>query len=764
MGNGEIEKLKKKNSEFQNRITQQENNLKNLEYSISNERNQYQNTINNIQNQMNQQSIFYENSLSQMQSRYEALLKQQRDLLLRDRNINSKAEVSQNEMNKQLQEQLIKMQNEQKKLDEEREKRERQREQEYNQKIENQAKIQKNYFERLEKQRQNEEKLRREEMQKREQLENQRLQREEEFKKDVMNKMNSIQDYQNQIEQLKKEAEKAERESEKRHREQIEKMNKREKELEDMIKEEKDRAKREALEIERKQIEEMKRKEEEAEKDFNLHYDFLKKKEINEFISEFKNLENDFCMLEISKFDTKKQIVELIKKLNRTEQLELRVLNMIEVIAKYYSENDHNYDLKHLNILLLGPTGVGKSTLINSVLKLPKNKEAKTQTTDPCTMGEPEFFCSESIPFLRLADSRGIEKSNYGVEEVVNSTVNFVNNQLKTNDPDKFIHCIWYCATDTRFEEVEVESLKKLAALYDNSTLPIIFVYTRAIQQEFYLDMKKKVDNLDLKIDFVDVIAKEIKVENNPPIKPKNINKLKNISIERAKNAISSSCFTALKNNISDIVKNNLIKNKNKANQMLQCMIREKIESLKEGTDILYMIEQIQEIIIIIIKKYFSGPNTDEQDFTKEGNNHIKNFLTNFFDFSMNLYKNILDNLINEKVKECISKIISLKLKVIDKHKISNKIIKTEKECEKELKNLFFKSVKSKAELFCMKNSGKFITIPIKDYFEKFIENKYNTIFNKDENVQKIFQNEAKKKFNRLNNLINMENNGANTQ
>ena len=119
----------------------------------------------------------------------------------------------------------------------------------------------------------------------------------------------------------------------------------------------------------------------EAEKDFNLHYDFLKKKEINEFILEFKNLENDFCMFEISKFDTKKQIVELIKKLNRTEQLELRVLNMIEGIAKYYSENDHNYDLKHLNILLLGPTGVGKSTLINSVLKLPKSKEAKTQTT-----------------------------------------------------------------------------------------------------------------------------------------------------------------------------------------------------------------------------------------------------------------------------------------------------------------------------------------------------------------------------------------------
>ena len=177
-------------------------------------------------------------------------------------------------------------------------------------------------------------------------------------------------------------------------------------------------------------------------------------------------------------------------------------------------------------------------------------------------MGEPEFYCSENIPFLRLADSRGIEKSNYGVEQVVNSTVNFVNNQLKTNDPDKFIHCIWYCSTDTRFEDIEVESLKRLAALYDNSTLPIIFVYTRAIQKEFYLSMKKKVDNLDLKIDFIDIIAKEIKVENNTPIKPKNLSKLKNISIERAKNAISSSCYSALKKNISDIVKDNLKKKK----------------------------------------------------------------------------------------------------------------------------------------------------------------------------------------------------------
>ena len=35
--------------------------------------------------------------------------------------------------------------------------------------------------------------------------------------------------------------------------------------------------------------------------------------------------------------------------------------------------------LNHLNILLVGPSGVGKSFLINTVLKLEKNEKAETK-------------------------------------------------------------------------------------------------------------------------------------------------------------------------------------------------------------------------------------------------------------------------------------------------------------------------------------------------------------------------------------------------
>ena len=67
----------------------------------------------------------------------------------------------------------------------------------------------------------------------------------------------------------------------------------------------------------------------------------------------------------------------------------------------------------HFNIILIGKTGIGKSTLINGVFEFPKDGGAKTGDGKPITQ-EYEEFISDKRKYLRLIDSRGIEMGENG--------------------------------------------------------------------------------------------------------------------------------------------------------------------------------------------------------------------------------------------------------------------------------------------------------------------------------------------------------------
>ena len=84
-----------------------------------------------------------------------------------------------------------------------------------------------------------------------------------------------------------------------------------------------------------------------------------------------------------------------------------KIVNFI--LNKLKLDIDNNKDkiknAKHLNIVLVGPSGVGKSTLINAVLE---DKVALVGFGNVQTKGI-DYFESEKISFLRLADTQGIE-------------------------------------------------------------------------------------------------------------------------------------------------------------------------------------------------------------------------------------------------------------------------------------------------------------------------------------------------------------------
>ena len=162
-------------------------------------------------------------------------------------------------------------------------------------------------------------------------------------------------------------------------------------------------------------------------------------------------------------------------------KMEQAIKNIIDEKIKNYKFSEN---FNHFNILILGRAGIGKSTLINSILELEGEEAAKTGIGKAITSGEPKGYISNKKKGLRLWDSQGIDKEKYHISKAVESVKNLINEASINNEPDKFIHCIWYCVTGDRFEESERESLIELMKIYDDDTLPIIIVYTEAYNEE----------------------------------------------------------------------------------------------------------------------------------------------------------------------------------------------------------------------------------------------------------------------------------------
>lgn len=192
---------------------------------------------------------------------------------------------------------------------------------------------------------------------------------------------------------------------------------------------------------------------------------------------------------------------------------------------------------------------------------------------------------------MRLIDSKGIEKENSGgVDPTFESIKNFINSQLETNDPDKFIHCIWYCWTMTRFEEVEINLLKKLSQQYTLDKLPVIIVYTNAISPDDVEKAKEYIKSQNLKNDFIDILAVEKKMYSGEPVRAHGLDKLIELSIKSAMSAVNSSCYEGLLRELGKNVEEelNILMNKikEKVNKEIEDMVLEmdkesNIEDLK---------------------------------------------------------------------------------------------------------------------------------------------------------------------------------------
>jgi uncharacterized protein (DUF697 family)/GTP-binding protein EngB required for normal cell division len=136
----------------------------------------------------------------------------------------------------------------------------------------------------------------------------------------------------------------------------------------------------------------------------------------------------------------------------------------------------------HANVLIAGRTGVGKSTLINSIFQ---GNFATTGQGRPVTQNTREII-KEGIP-LSIFDTRGLEMADFA--STMASLKAFIADRHNDRDEKKHIHVAWVCIMEDlrRVEEAETALAAMLADF-----MPVVAVITKArLDQGFRAEVQR---------------------------------------------------------------------------------------------------------------------------------------------------------------------------------------------------------------------------------------------------------------------------------
>ena len=287
--------------------------------------------------------------------------------------------------------------------------------------------------------------------------------------------------------------------------------------------------------------------------------EFFEKYISNTFLKEFE-VEKD------KRIEFKTSLISKIQKF--TEEFMNLCQKFVNSFKSDINKRVTEFDIKeiepieHINFIVIGKAGVGKSSFINESLLLPEDKRAKEGEGESVTTIS-SLYSSDKLKMIRMWDTPGLDDKV--TKDHILKEIKRLISESSDMGPDHYINVILYCTsgTDDRFQKEDEELIISIMNLYPFDDLPVVITQLQSYLPNKAKRMEKTIRNVLKKYDKEKAEKIEIRsivsrdnIDENMHAKAHGIPELLRLSFDLMGRSISSATCKNIFTEIQNICKN----------------------------------------------------------------------------------------------------------------------------------------------------------------------------------------------------------------